>query len=140
MNIFNDPDNTADFNITDGIDFNKIIPEPTSKEECSTKYGNNYIDEGNKHLQHTDDKPWFDWYSWHNEFWGTKWNACSPFTKDNDEISFETAWCEPEPILEALSKMKPDEKMEVIAEYEDGWTHLTTWLNGKIISDRQQSD
>lgn len=104
---------TIDFivdKITSGnsnFDFNNIIPEPTRKEDCDPKY---YATEEN-HLQPSECKPWFNWYDWHYDYWGTKWNACDAWTyRPSDNvlmISFETAWCFPSPIWERLAQDYP---------------------------------
>ena len=50
-----------------------------------------------------------DWYSWSNANWGTKWNAYSQNSDEgSNEISFETAWSTPYPVIEALSRNYPD--------------------------------
>ena len=52
------------------------------------------------------------WYDWCRENWGTKWNAYSYEQEDEDTISFETAWSNPEPIMLKLSKMYPEATIE----------------------------
>ena len=101
------------------FDFNKIIPEPRTLEECPKKY----IRHDSDHIEELEDKPWFNWYDWHCDFWGTKWNACDVVI-DGDErhvfISFSTAWCEPKPIFMALKKQNPNLKFGF--DYtEEGW-------------------
>ena len=114
------------------FDFNKIVPEPKTKEECIAKYGEKYIDNGDKHLQHDEDNEWFDWYSWHCDFWGTKWNACETDIEDDDCVSFWTAWAEPDEIWVALSKMYPDRKISIYAEYEEGLYTESEYIDGKL--------
>ena len=53
-----------------------------------------------------------DWYSWSVQNWGTKWNACSAEIDDNSEhgsaeITFETAWSAPVPVLCKMVEMFP---------------------------------
>lgn len=84
-----------------GIDFNKIIPEPTTKEECDPIY---IIDHHNPKVE----RPWFDSSHWHQAYWGTKWNAFDYYTTyrsvSNELIFvFTTAWSTPHPILERLT-------------------------------------
>lgn len=97
---------------TNEFDFNRVIPEPLVKEDCPI----DCIATVDSHIQQDVGRPWFDWYSWHNRFWGTKWNAwdtyCNdidksfPDTDDDEEIEFifgfTTAWCPPMPIFEKI--------------------------------------
>ena len=46
-----------------------------------------------------------DWYSWSVQHWGTKWNASDTMVEDVIDgvaISFNTAWCKPDPIQDAI--------------------------------------
>lgn len=52
------------------------------------------------------------WYDWCCENWGTKWNAYSDHTIDDDTIIFETAWSPPIPVLTKLSETYPDLPIE----------------------------
>lgn len=53
------------------------------------------------------------WYTWSNEHWGTKWNACrAELAEDcakqgHIEIRFETAWAAPLPVFERMFEMFP---------------------------------
>ena len=88
------------------LDFNTIIPEPTTQDECPPTYILN-----TKHVQPDQDKPWFNWYIWHCDYWGTKWNACDTYYEIHDdtlEIIFNTAWCAVPNIIRKLSEMYPD--------------------------------
>ena len=49
-----------------------------------------------------------DWYGWSTDNWGTKWNAYNTNDTDVDEISFETAWSNPYPVIIALSAKYPE--------------------------------
>lgn len=52
------------------------------------------------------------------DVWGTKWNAYDQVIDlDAGEISFDTAWSCPIPVLKELSKRHPDE--EIIVRYAD---------------------
>ena len=87
------------------IDFNKIIPEPETKEDCSKKY---ILPEGDKHLSHDDGKEWFDWYNWRIDNWGTKWNASDCyiiFNKDRIVFTFNTAWSAPRNIILKIAEL-----------------------------------
>ncbi len=50
--------------------------------------------------------------------WDTKWNACD-FKTTDDGCEFETAWNHPYPVIQELSKMFPDETIEVLYASED---------------------
>lgn len=61
-----------------------------------------------------------NWYDWCINNWGTKWDAChaaiervpyvlaGPQSKDRVEISFDTAWAAPEPVIHALVRKYPN--------------------------------
>ena len=49
-----------------------------------------------------------DWYGWATSNWGTKWNAYSTNDTDVDEVTFETAWSNPYPVIVALSAKYPE--------------------------------
>ena len=49
-----------------------------------------------------------DWYGWSTDNWGTKWNAYNTNDTDTDEVSFETAWSNPYPVIVALSAKYPE--------------------------------
>lgn len=52
------------------------------------------------------------WYGWCPREWGTKWNAISTQIIDDDTITFETAWSNPEPVLRKLAAMYPEAEIE----------------------------
>lgn len=115
------------------FDFNKLIPEPETKEECIEKYGEEFIDNGDKPITHNDGKEWFDWYEWRYRYWGVKWNSCRTFIDGDDCVIFDTPWGSPRLIFEALSKRFPDREINVLAEYEDGYVYDMVYLNGECI-------
>ena len=145
IGIFDEKFYTVEDNKT-YFDFNKIIPEPESSNECIEKYGAGYLDtvdeEGHslKHLDHSEGKPWFDWYGWHNTFWGTKWGAMALEVIDDNTIKFITAWSSPEPIFRVLSGKFPTAELAVHAEYETGEVVDSIYKNGKVISSRMTED
>ena len=55
------------------IDFDKIIPEPKDESECPDKYKVNK----SSSIERLDDRPWFNWYKWHIDHWGTKWGGAT---------------------------------------------------------------
>ena len=63
-----------------------------------------------------------NWYDWRVQNWGTKWNCYQIFDEnwENDnEIEFQTAWSNPLPILQELSRQFPEVKIEVRYYDED---------------------
>ena len=83
------------------IDFNKIIPEPDTEDECPEACKVNK----DSHISPDPDKPWFDWYAWRNVHWGTKWNAYDGYTiigKSYITFVFNTAWSMPYPVIKQL--------------------------------------
>ena len=53
------------------------------------------------------------WYDWRNQNWGTKWDAYSMSIDDDSmpngfEVEFETAWCPPEPVCQAIREQFDD--------------------------------
>lgn len=53
--------------------------------------------------------------------WGTKWNAYGQRAEDNTstQVSFETAWSHPGPVVDALSKKFPEHEIKVRFADED---------------------
>ena len=84
------------------IDFNKIIPEPSFESDCPDEYKVNK----ESRIESLKDKPWFNWYKWHIDHWGTKWGAYDGYTKIGKsyiQFVFSTAWTAPMPIIYKLS-------------------------------------
>lgn len=92
--------------------FDKVIPEPETEEECPKIY----VIPKDKRKAKGD---WFDWYTWRNEIWGTKCDACDSMVSDIMEcvnskdkrqygywmtISYQTAWCPAMGVIEELQK------------------------------------
>ena len=75
------------------------------------------------------------WYDWCCNNWGTKWNAYSNEQEDEDTISFETAWCNPEPVMLKLSEMYPEAIIEHWWADEDMGSNdgYRVYQGGKII-------
>lgn len=85
------------------VDFEKILPMPDTVYNGSLGirerelYGEN------------------NWYDWRIGNWGTKWNSygyTENTTFQDGKIKFLTAWSAPHPILQKLSEMFPDIKIE----------------------------
>lgn len=89
------------------IDFDKIIPEPRTIDECEEDCRVNK----DSHIESDDDRPWFDWYHWRVRHWGTKWGAYECITtvgKTQIIFEFQTAWSPPIPILQKLTLLGYD--------------------------------
>lgn len=118
------------------FDFNKIIPEPSTEKEYLATGGSLYRCPEDAYLQIDKDKPWFNWYDWHCDHWGTKWNACDTEIDGDDCIRFDTAWSSPRPIFLALSKMYPDRFIRVFTVYEgEDDEYETVYLNGEVLAE-----
>lgn len=118
----------------DVIDFNAIIPMPEiikntgsgSKEFNGVMHHNWYANSTDKierpltaeELVELDKTGFRSWYDWACAKWGTKWNALGDELEDNSEwgelhIKFDTAWCPPEPIYDALIGQFPKLNFEL---------------------------
>ena len=85
------------------IDFATIVPEPDNlftgnlgskeREQCAV-----------------EGRP--NWYDWNIENWGTKWNAYCQSHEDLGygvhQITFDTAWTAPFPVIAALREKYPE--------------------------------
>lgn len=52
------------------------------------------------------------WHEWRNREWGTKWNAIGTQILDNNIITFETAWSNPDPVIRKLGELYPNLEIE----------------------------
>lgn len=86
------------------FDFNKIVPQPRSIEECPVKYVIPELERKNSNIEILKDRPWFNWYEWNWDYWGTKWRVHDTHKKDKNNIRFKTAWRPPLKVIKALSK------------------------------------
>ena len=86
------------------LDFDIIIPEPKTKEECEKEYIIDNIDTA--HIQPIESKPRFNWYTFHCDKWGTKWNSFDGVLNRNSNreltLWFITAWDSCVPIINKL--------------------------------------
>ena len=90
----------------DWFSFEKIVPQPKHKKiPIEGKEPINY-----KYVLENGEE--FNWYEWNNTNWGTKWDRCDLEIIDNDKdticMSFETAWCPPEPIHDKVREILGD--------------------------------
>ena len=95
-----------------GFDFRKLV-SPLHEDEYQKSLG-----EGGA-------TPY--WYAWNNEHWGTKWNSHDTevvyATPGEVQITFETAWSQPDPIMESLVRIcdQLDLDLEWRFTEEQGW-------------------
>lgn len=144
------------------IDFNKIAPMPKELEgtrspvhiisqkeydEQEARIANNEITESEKKfgLSRGITKEMSDrfieefgadnWYNWHIENWGTKWNAYSQYTSGDNVISFDTAWSTPSELISHLSVKYPELTFRVDYADEDFGHNVGTYAfqNGEVI-------
>jgi hypothetical protein len=84
-----------------------------------------------------------NWYEWHRQHWGTKWNAYDAEVTDNGDgslhVQFDTAWSFPFPIFERLVGDFPTLNFEGSAE-EPGMDIFITFegRNGKFTWEEDQ--
>lgn len=79
-----------------------------------------------------------DWYEFCNKYWGTKWNSLDTEmieTSNGIMFYFETAWCMPDKIYEAILKKIEEEKLNitVFAEWSnEDWCQNSGELRSEI--------
>ena len=78
-----------------------------SEEEKDIAY-----DKGRQYISNFMKYGFTTWYGWRNHNWGTKWNACDTEILDKDTIVFDTAWSNPDPIMEKLGEIYPGIRIE----------------------------
>jgi hypothetical protein len=124
------------------IDFNKIIPMPEELQvasgssedkakmivnDCGRKKNTirEYMEKHKKTLEESTIQylnnflkyGYSSWYNWAYDKWGTKWNAYTQERISDDQITFETAWASPYPVIAELSRQHP--KVKITVEYAD---------------------
>ena len=112
LNTIANPTKEADAYL---IDFDKIIPEPKIESDCPA----DCFVRKDSHIMEYEDRPWFDWYQWHNKYWGTKWNAYDGYSKAGKTwvlFVFSTAWSYPAPVIEQLHLMGYDFELQYADE------------------------
>lgn len=92
-------------------------------------------------LQNRKAHGFYTWYEWNREHWGTKWNAYD-IKVGEDEISFETAWKFPEPVMRAIVKALPG--LDFMWRYadEDYGSNLGVWncVDGVLAFSKPNAD
>lgn len=83
----------------------------------------------------------YNWYTWNNNNWLTKWDACDQDVTaslgENGEINqiyitFQTAWAPPEPVFEEMGKQFPTLDIRVWWEEEQGFGAEFTMHNNNV--------
>jgi hypothetical protein len=127
------------------FDFNLIVPQPDELEGTTAPAriisDEEYAKDSSKGITQTMSEDFIrkygfnNWYDWRYENWGTKWNADEVWISDN-EVSFNTAWCNPQPLLVALSRKYPDIQFDIKFADEDFGHNVGTY----ILKDGEEID
>jgi hypothetical protein len=127
------------------FDFNKIVPQPRELDDttapASIVSDEDYEKSPSKGITQTMSEDFIrkygfnNWYDWRYENWGTKWNADEVIINDN-EITFNTAWCNPMALLVALSRKYPNIQFNIIFADEDFGHNVGTY----ILKDGEEID
>ena len=100
------------------MDFDLIIPEPRFRSDCPK----DCIVNKDSCVEKDKDRPWFNWYDFHNLYWGTKWNAYDGYTKIGKTqltFVFNTAWSAPDRVYAALFAWCDEQGYDVEIRYAD---------------------
>lgn len=119
--------------------------EKLSKREVNAQ---EYLDMGKRYVDNYKKYGAVTWYEWCNANWGTKWNAsdCDIYEEDGElNISFNTAWSEPEGIIDyfvvEVSPKYPDDRIEWSYSYEDSDDEYCTIIkNGDSETEVTEAD
>jgi hypothetical protein len=143
------------------IDFNKIIPMPKELSDVTSptkivtqkEYEKELEEIEKRRITNPNDHWGFshnltqkmynrylkkfgavDWYDWSRKNWGTKWNAYET-VKDNNEITFQTAWSTPIPVITVLSRLFPNVVINLTWADEDAGynTGKVNFVDGNTI-------
>jgi nitrogen fixation protein len=116
-----------DITISEPLSFWNIIQPPKNKWELYHASANG-----------TEDKTW-NWYSWNNANWGTKWDASNVEVESKPTevvYSFSTPWAPPVPVLVAASIQYPDLYLELRYVEEQGWGGNIILKNGQVLNEK----
>lgn len=94
----------------------------------------NLIELGKTYVENLEKYGATTWYDWCCDNWGTKWNACEPWT-DVNAFGFQTAWSNVSNLMVIVSERFPDIEMNYAWADEDFGYNVgrMTIKNGKII-------
>ena len=131
--VFNTEEECKDFVkkyiIDDKFSFNAVVPEPKTKKECPEVY---ICDPAKVNIVPDKAKPWFNWYKFHKDNWGTKWTAYENIININGkELSmfFCTAWYPCIEVIRSLCIQNPNAEIEY-TYYECGMQYAGGNNNG----------
>lgn len=120
-------------------DFNEILNDKDNwrhydiYEELNIK---DLEDLGNAYINNLINYNYSSWYDWSVSNWGTKWNACSTYYIDDNNIEFETAWSTPEEIFKEISRKYNTLVRVEYADEDIGYNcGIIVYDNGKLIVD-----
>lgn len=126
------------------FDFNRIIPMPEElnitdnsnteffsklekyrlldlahifRKECEKLEGTSFKSDAIAGLLNYLNYGYVSWYHWSIDNWGTKWNSYEIEYINDNQVTFQTAWEFPKPIIQKLSELYPE--LTIIAEYYD---------------------
>ena len=119
------------------IDFDKIIPEPRLEAECPE----DCLVNKDSHVMEDVDRPWFDWYKWHNRYWGTKWNAYDCYSivgKSCITFVFSTAWSSPFSVINRLCILGYNFKLKYADEDEGVNCGIIEYYDGALINQDEE--
>ena len=99
-------------------------------------------DKGRQYISNFMEYGFTTWYGWRNHNWGTKWNACDTEILDKDTIVFDTAWSNPDPIMEKLGEMYPGIRIEHWWADEDAGNNTghRVMFDGGVVEKRFDGD
>lgn len=117
-------------NVADGIDAYHKNPTEWMKF-VADKWGSDSVAKVRKSLEAFKECGHYNWYTWSNANWGTKWNSyrfdwVGKQTTKTLKFKFETAWAPPMPVLRKLVEMWPTLKFSMRGrdEFESKWALL----------------
>lgn len=122
------------------IDFEKILPSPKTKEEYLKQGGSEYKSPEEEGITPEPDRPWFNWFAWTKDHWGScnsKWPAV---VVDDDEIRFYSAYDVSSEIFMALSQKHPVFELDASSDLSEGNTLNQSWLDGKLTFNELHMD
>jgi len=99
---------------TDEALIKELQGAPVTKWKAIAKHhGTDDLRDARRSIKAFKETGHYNWYTWCNDHWGTKWDA-TEFSRLNTDkptiliFVFNTAWGPPEPVLLKLRKMHPE--------------------------------